>query len=241
MPSDLNLVVMFAGSAWRSAALRALAVFVLGYLAVPLLLARHSHGASLVQFVASALSFVLVAIALFRLLRLPPEADVEVFTADDEAVEAVEPGPLWTPSMLQGLPPTRLEMLAAGYYREKGIRVDACQQKAWGGLMLRLFQDEGEEATSLVRCKASDGQPIERRQVEELLRVMVENAVPKAFLIAPDGFSDEAAKLARSAHITPIDGRLLLAMLNRLGDDARARLLALVTPPPDETPAPASA
>ena len=49
MPSDLNLVVMFAGSAWRSAALRALAVFVLGYLAVPLLLARHSHGASLVQ------------------------------------------------------------------------------------------------------------------------------------------------------------------------------------------------
>lgn len=230
MPSDLTLVAMFAGQAWRSAALRALGVFVFGYLLIPLLLTRHSHGANLVQFVASALSFLLVAIALFRLLRtLPVTADDDMLD-DDEHVPLAEPGPQWTASMLNELQPTRLEMLAAGYYREKGIRVDACQQKAWGGLMLRLFQDQGDEATSLVRCKAWDGHPVERRQVEELLRVMVENAVPKAFLIAPDGFSEEAAKLARSAHITPIDGKLLLAMLNRLGDASRVRLMEMVTP-----------
>lgn len=234
----VSVVDLVAGAGWRAAALRAAGAFLLGYIALPLIIGRAGHGVNFVQFAATALAFLLCAVALFRLMRQPATQEIIPLTSPAHAPEPVGEEALWTDTMLRSLPPMRLELLAAAYYREKGIRVDAAPQKSWGGLMLRLFQDQNEEATSLVRCKAGDGHPVERRQIEELLRAMVENATPKGFFIAPDGFSEEATRLARSAHITPIDDLLLLSMLNRLPTKARQRMqqLAQVATAAETTP-----
>lgn len=222
-----GLVEWCAGASWQAAAGRAGGVFLLGYVGVPLMLGRTVQGVGFAQFFSSAAFFVLATLALFRLLRHQADSTDEELPLRAPLPAAVPATP-WTPAVLRGLAPNRLDMLVATYYREKGIRVDACPQRTWNGIMLRLFQDDGDEPTSLVRCKACTGQPVERRQIEELVHAMVECATPKAFFVAPDGFSDEAFRLARSAHITALDGPLLLEMLNRLPEGARARLHALV-------------
>ena len=50
----------------------------------------------------------------------------------------------------------------------------------------------------------------------------------KAFYIAPQGFTAQARSNATSSRITLIDARLLTVMIERLPDEARARVLATV-------------
>lgn len=246
-----------AGDRWQTAAWRAAAVFLAGYLVLPGLLGGGNKLAAFLQLLATLLSFGLTAAASYRFLRLRAEYEVLDLEADEDtgapasapapaiarrpvaaaASVAAAPSvqreaPLWSGAQLRGLGQTRLEVVCAAFYREKGIALDAMPQPAWGGVVLRLHQDNSGQPSSLVRCKAADGQQVGRKQIEELLRAMVETHTPKAFFAAPDGFDAEAAKLARAAHITPLDGTLLLAMFNRLHDDARQRLLDLAAPEP---------
>lgn len=114
--------------------------------------------------------------------------------------------------------------------REKGIRAETTRLGADGGIDIHLFQDDADptRATSIVQCKAWSKQ-VGVKEVRELRGVMAHEKVEKAFFMAPNGYTDDARAFATENRITLLDGKLFLAMLQRLPEDASKRLLEFAT------------
>jgi len=99
-----------------------------------------------------------------------------------------------------------------------------------GGVDIRLFQDDTapERCTAVVQCKAWN-QAVGVKPMRELRGVMAHERVDKAFFMAPNGFTDEARAFAAENRITLLDGKLFLAMLERLPEPLRQQLLDFAT------------
>lgn len=136
----------------------------------------------------------------------------------------------WSLAVLDRIEWKRFEDLCCAFYREKGIRVETTRLGADGGIDIRLFQDPDnpERPTAIVQCKALSKQ-VGVKPVRELRGVMAHEKVDKAFFMAPNGFTDEARSFAVENRITLLDGKLFLAMLQRLSNDAGKRLLDFAT------------
>ena len=67
------------------------------------------------------------------------------------------------------------------------------------------------------------------KAVRELRGVMAHEKVEKAFFMAPNGFTDDARAFAAENRITLLDGKLFLAMLERLPAEPRQQLLDFAT------------
>lgn len=136
----------------------------------------------------------------------------------------------WSLDILDRVEWKRFEDLCCKFYQEKGIRAETTRLGADGGIDIRLFQDTSEPAqvTSIVQCKAWN-QQVGVKPVRELRGVMAHERVEKAFFMAPNGFTDEARAFAADNRITLLDGKLFLAMLQRLPAASSKRLLAFAT------------
>lgn len=136
----------------------------------------------------------------------------------------------WSLDVLDRMEWKRFEDLCCKFYQEKGIRAETTRLGADGGIDIRLFQDTSQPAqiTSIVQCKAWN-QQVGVKPVRELRGVMAHERVEKAFFMAPNGFTDEARAFAADNRITLLDGKLFLAMLQRLPAESSNRLLAFVT------------
>lgn len=136
----------------------------------------------------------------------------------------------WSLGLLQAIEWKRFEDLCAAFYREKGIRCETTPLGADGGVDIRLFQDEGStKATAVVQCKAWGDRQVGVKAIRELLGVMTHEQIGKSFFMAPGGFTDDARDFAQSNHITLLDGKLFLSMLERLPIEASQKLLAFAT------------
>lgn len=136
----------------------------------------------------------------------------------------------WSQDVLDRVEWKRFEDLCCVFYREKGIRAETTRLGADGGIDIRLFQDEDspERMTAVVQCKAWN-QQVGVKEIRELRGVMAHEKVEKAFFMAPQGFTVEARAFAEANRITLLDGRLFLAMIQRLPADANQRLLDFAT------------
>ncbi|CAI09759.1 putative endonuclease [Aromatoleum aromaticum EbN1] len=136
----------------------------------------------------------------------------------------------WSLDVLDRVEWKRFEDLCCAFYREKGIRAETTRLGADGGIDIHLFQDDTDptRATAIVQCKAWN-KPVGVKEVRELRGVMAHEKVDKAFFMAPNGYTDDARAFATENHITLLDGKLFLAMLQRLPEDASRRLLEFVT------------
>ena len=124
----------------------------------------------------------------------------------------------------------RFEDLCCEFYRVKGIRAETTRLGADGGVDIRLFQDDAapQRCTAVVQCKAWN-QAVGIKPIRELRGVMAHERVEKAFFMAPNGFTDEARAFAAENRITLLDGKLFLAMLERLPEVLRQQLLDFAT------------
>lgn len=136
----------------------------------------------------------------------------------------------WSLDVLDRIEWKRFEDLCCAFYRQKGMRAETTRLGADGGVDIRLYQDNGDpqRATAIVQCKALSKQ-VGVKPVRELRGVMAHEEVDKAFFMAPNGFTDDARSFAAENRITLLDGKLFLAMLERLPDDASRRLLQFAT------------
>lgn len=136
----------------------------------------------------------------------------------------------WSLDVLDRVEWKRFEDLCCAFYREKGIRAETTRLGADGGIDIRLFQDDTDptRATSIVQCKAWN-KPVGVKEVRELRGVMAHEKVEKAFFMASNGYTDDARAFATENRITLLDGKLFLAMLQRLPEDVSKRLLEFAT------------
>lgn len=150
-------------------------------------------------------------------------------TAPDERPKIPRPE-AWSLDVLDRVEWKRFEDLCCAFYREKGIRAETTRLGADGGIDIHLFQDDTDptRATAIVQCKAWN-KPVGVKEVRELRGVMTHEKIEKAFFMAPNGYTDDARAFATENRITLLDGKLFLAMLQRLPEDASKRLLAFAT------------
>ncbi|HAF56347.1 MAG TPA: endonuclease [Thauera sp.] len=136
----------------------------------------------------------------------------------------------WSRELIDRIEWKRFEDLCCEFYRVKGIRAETTRLGADGGVDIRLFQDDADpqRCTAVVQCKAWN-QAVGVKPVRELRGVMAHERVEKAFFMAPYGFTDEARSFATENRITLLDGKLFLAMLERLPEALRQQLLDFAT------------
>lgn len=136
----------------------------------------------------------------------------------------------WSLAVLDQVEWKRFEDLCCEFYREKGIRAATTRLGADGGIDIRLYQDPAQPSlvTSIVQCKAWN-QLVGVKPVRELRGVMAHEKVEKAFFMAPNGFTEEAKVFAAGNRIILLDGKLILAMFQRLPPEAAQRLLEFAT------------
>ncbi|WP_345790372.1 restriction endonuclease [Aromatoleum aromaticum] len=188
-------------------------------------------------------AFVFALIAVIRSTAPPEPAESDQPPAPPSTQDNV-----WIPSVASGVPPRpprpeswsldvldrvewkRFEDLCCAFYREKGIRAETTRLGADGGIDIHLFQDDTDpnRATAIVQCKAWN-KPVGVKEVRELRGVMAHEKVEKAFFMAPNGYTDDARAFATENRITLLDGKLFLAMLQRLPEEASKRLLEFAT------------
>ena len=135
----------------------------------------------------------------------------------------------WSLEVLQNIEWKLFEDLCAAYYREKGIRCDTTALGPDGGIDIRLYQDAAQPAqtTAIVQCKAM--RIVGIKPMRELLGVMAHEKLEKGFFMTSGEFTADTKAFGQQNRIVPIDGKLLLAMIQRLPTEAQARLLALGT------------
>ena len=135
----------------------------------------------------------------------------------------------WSLELLQQIEWKLFEDLSAAFYREKGIRAELTKLGADGGIDIKLFQDDSGNPTSLVQCKAWNSKLVGVKPIREFLGVMTHEKIAKGFYMCSGSYSKEAEEVAHANGITLIDGKMILAMIQRLSADAQQRLLDLVT------------
>lgn len=141
-----------------------------------------------------------------------------------------KPPTSWSRELIDRIEWKRFEDLCCEFYRVKGIRAETTRLGADGGVDVRLFQDESDPqcCTALVQCKAWS-QEVGVKPVRELRGVMAHENVEKAFFMAPNGFTDDAKAFAAENCINLLDGKLFLAMIERLPAMKQQQLLAFAT------------
>lgn len=135
----------------------------------------------------------------------------------------------WSLELIQTIEWKRFEDVCQKFYEAKGIRCACTPLGPDGGIDIFLYQGDSRQASAIVQCKAWGDSYVGVRPIRELLGVMTDQKVPKAFFMTTGKYSDEAKAFAARNRITLIDGLLLLAMIQRLPDDARRELLSFAT------------
>lgn len=135
----------------------------------------------------------------------------------------------WSMELLQQIEWKLFEDISAAYYKEKGIRAELTKLGADGGIDIKLFQDDSGKPTSLVQCKAWNTKLVGVKPIREFLGVMSHEKIPKGFFMASGSYSPDAMEIAKANGITLVDGKMFLAMIQRLPADAQQRLLDLAT------------
>ncbi|TVT60421.1 MAG: DUF2034 domain-containing protein [Azoarcus sp. PHD] len=152
-------------------------------------------------------------------------------SAETSDTGVAQPRPTaWSLDVINRIEWKRFEDVCCAFYREKGIRAETTALGPDGGVDIRLFQDEANPTriTAVVQCKAWS-QAVGVKLVRELRGVMAHEQAEKAFFMAPNGYTDDARAFAQANRITLLDGKLILAMLERLPEASRQRLLELAT------------
>lgn len=244
---DEGLLTLALQAPWHFSAVFALAIFIGVFVWLPRTSFFGIWGAGLYAgarpFALIAL-FVFSAIAIYKFLQqlasqrggytyaFEPKArrlsaDSGRVAADDQRVEPkIQPAPdqcakgaastadarptEWSLTVLRNMEWKRIEDLCLAFYRAKGIRAESTPLGPDGGVDVKL--------------------------IRELRGVTAHEGADKGFFMAPGRYTEEARAFAAANRITLLDGRPLLAMVQRLPADVSRNLLAAATPGDWRTP-----
>ena len=137
----------------------------------------------------------------------------------------------WSLDVLRDMEWKRFEEVCLAFYRAKGIRAESTPLGPDGGVDVRLYQDDADpqRCTAIVQCKAWGERAVGVKLIRELRGVMAHEGVEKGFFMAPGRYTEDARTFAVANRITLLDGRQLLAMLQRLPAEVSRKLLTAVT------------
>ena len=128
------------------------------------------------------------------------------------------------------------EELAAGFYREVGLRSETIAHMIDGAIAAALFEEDSKAPLAIVQCKAWTSRQVGITSIRELIGLMTQRKVGHGIYITTGGFTAEAATLAKSHGIDLIAGNDFLLMITKLDAPAQARLLAVATEGDFRTP-----
>lgn len=183
---------------------------------------------------------ILTSIAKFFMRKKPVQVKLEQNTETPFAIttlsETLQRPTSWSLKVIQEVEWKRFEDLAAAYYLEKGILARATSLGADGGIDIKLYQDNTNNPTSLIQCKAWNSKQIGVKEVREFLGVLTDEKISKGFFMSTGKFTEDAKRIAKSNKINLITGEMFLSMILRLNEASQRKLLKLATAGDYKTP-----
>jgi restriction system protein len=234
-------------SSWALLVFLAFFIFVVVFMIIPALNNPNlSTLSSNIKPYALIIIGVLVLIAMVKLYKqvlaaykakkYPLNQDTESPFVRTTMSEFLQRPTSWSLKVIQDIEWKRFEDLSMGYYLEKGILAKATSLGVDGGIDIKLYQDDTGEATSLVQCKAWNNKAVGVKAIREFLGVLAHEKVPKGFFMTSGEFTDEAKAVAKTNKINLINGEMFLAMIMRLPEVSKNKLLALAVAGDYRTP-----
>lgn len=138
---------------------------------------------------------------------------------------------VWTLSLLESLEWQRFDAVCVAYYTQKSISHRALPLAHAQGCDIYLYQDKLnlETATGLVHVRSRGVTHLDVPAVRELIGAMTHEQIERGFLMTNGRFTAQARALGREHGIVLVDGRVLLAMIERLPSESRTRLHTIAT------------
>lgn len=145
----------------------------------------------------------------------------------DSAPHSRPPTPVFPLELLLGLSRSRFEDLCHAYFRAKGIRAEPTSEGPNSGFDIRIFQDTSNRPQVIVQCRAGTDGVVELAHMQQLHELMARERIEKGFFLTRGSFSEEARAFSQNHQIFAIDGKLFVALIDRLPEEARSQLLVL--------------
>lgn len=225
---------------WYAPAALGAAVFAIGYV-LPRVVAGHAVG--MMQWPATGVTFLLVALAIFRALsgrEGAPDGSgaalsdgavradtLDAVVASTIAGDASKPR-RWSLDLLQSLEWKRMADVCLAFHAEKGLFGEAKTVSADGSVDIPLFQTsetQGAVPYALLHCRARGGVPVGVEAVFALHARMSKLGVARAFFMGAWYFDDAARAAAKPLQIKLVDQQAFLVLISRLTPEVRQRLL----------------
>jgi len=185
-------------------------------------------------------ALLLTLVAKYFISRKSPrvafEHDTESPFAKTTLSEFLQRPTSWSLKLIQEIEWKRFEDLSAAYYLEKGILAKTTSLGADGGIDIKLYQGDTENATSLVQCKAWNNKQIDAKEIREFRRLLKREKVAKGFYMTSGEFTADAKEMAKANKIILINGEMFLSMLVRLPELSQKKLLELAIAGDYKTP-----
>lgn len=134
----------------------------------------------------------------------------------------------WTLDFINSLEWKRFEDITSAYFHEIGIKNKQTGLGADGGIDLLLYETNTEQPTAIVQCKKWSN-IVGIKLLREFLGVMSHQGVAKGYFFTTDKFNQEAINFAKEHNIELVDGKTLIAKLQRLSPESQYRVYTNIT------------
>jgi len=143
----------------------------------------------------------------------------------------------WSIELLRTLEWQRFEMLFVEYFQLLGKRVETVFHTADGGIDARIYPRDSNTLEYAVQCKAGNSE-VGIKPIWELYGVMAHESAGKGIYLTASIFSADAKQFAdeHKEKLFLIDGPRFIAMISKLPDEKKAKLLMFATEGQNHTP-----
>ena len=211
IPSVFTTSPVLAGLAALSRSLAWLPLFVFGLIAlVAYLKAKPKAGAKLAPFVV--IEPISQCSANSLSVQFVPQQPAQAFTT-------------WDIRALRALEWKRFELLCAWYYEATGFYTITQSCGADGGIDIKLFKNNGDEAIAIVQCKAWNTYSVGVKEIRELLGVMAHEKVRRGIFITTGSYTKDALVFGETNPIQLLDGAAFLTKILALSPEKQHSLL----------------
>jgi len=163
-----------------------------------------------------------VLLVLHALARRNPRVTV----TEDAATSPRAKPTGWNAAAVEQMDANGFAAVCRNLFTQGGFEPREQPRTSDGSIDLWLYSKHAQGAVAIVRCRHSDGTPIEVDEVRSLLVTTMWQQARRGTYVTNATFTDEAMRFAKENRINALDGDRLLRLIGKRTPQQQAELLA---------------
>ena len=133
----------------------------------------------------------------------------------------------WSPAVFKAIEWRRFEAVCEALFAQAGFEARTQSHGPDGGVDVWLYSKHAEGPALVVQCKHWSSRPVGVKEMREFFGVMASNQLKRGTYATTSTFTPDAADFARQNGIHLLDGKGLLALIEKRTPEQQQALLAV--------------